>query len=260
MSAPDWGSQQHPESRSRSHGAEVPPRLILSTGSTAATRGTRIPAADVTRLAELLLKTQERPALDFVREVAEAGHGLTALVVDLLGPATRVVGAAWAEDRVGFLEAGIAYGRVQQLLRRLSQEFDPGPADLLRAGRVLLTVPEGETHTLGLFSLAELLLRDRWEVVLGRPVLEASPATLVHTEWFDAVLISAAQERLMPVVQQEVTRLRQRSRNPDLCVLIGGNLTVLVPDAPVRVGANGGGGEADAVSSRLLEALAAGGT
>ncbi len=259
MSAPDWGSQQQPESRNRSQGAEVPPRLILSSGGEAPAGCAGMPPAHVERLAELLLRTQERPSLDFVREVSEEGYGLTALVVELLGPATRLVGEAWAEDRVGFLEAGIAYGRVQQLLRRLSQEFDPGPADLLRAGRVLLTVPEGETHTLGLFSLAELLLRDRWEVVLGRPVLEASPATLVHTEWFDAVLISAAQERLLPVVQQEVTRLRQRSRNPDLCVLVGGNLTVLVPDAPTRVGANGGGGEADAVSSRLLEALAAGG-
>lgn len=260
MSAPDWGSQPQPESRNRSHGAEVPPRLILSGSRDAAPAWTGIPSAHVARLADLLLRTQERPCLEFVREVAEEGYGLTALVVELLGPATRAVGAAWAEDRVGFLEAGIAYGRVQQLLRRLSQEFDPGPADLLRAGRVLLTVPEGETHTLGLFSLAELLLRDRWEVVLGRPVLEASPATLVHTEWFDAVLISAAQERLLPVVQQEVTRLRQRSRNPDLCVMVGGNLTVLVPDAPARVGANDGGGEADVVSSRLLQVLSADGT
>lgn len=260
MSAPDWGSQQHPDSRNRPPGAEMSHRLILSTGGESGTRLAGMPPEHVARLAELLLRTQERPCLDFLREVGEEGHGLTALVVELLGPATRLVGEAWAEDRVGFLEAGIAYGRVQQLLRRLSQEFDPGPADLLRAGRVLLTVPEGETHTLGLFSLAELLLRDRWEVVLGRPVLEASPATLVHTEWFDAVLISAAQERLLPVVQQEVTRLRQRSRNPDLCVLLGGNLTMLVPDAAARVGANGGGGEADAVSSRLLEALAAAGT
>jgi MerR family transcriptional regulator, light-induced transcriptional regulator len=260
VSAPDWSSQQQPEPRNRSQGSDIPPRLVLSTRGESPANIAGMPPAHVTRLAELLLKTQERPSLEFVREVAEEGHGLTSLVVDLLGPATRLVGAAWAEDRVGFLEAGIAYGRVQQLLRRLSQEFDPGPADLLRAGRVLLTVPEGETHTLGLFSLAELLLRDRWEVVLGRPVLEASPATLVHTEWFDAVLISAAQERLLPVVQQEVTRLRQRSRNPDLCVMVGGNLTVLVPDAHVRVGANGGGSEADAVSSRLLEALAAEGT
>lgn len=258
MSAPDWGTHPQPTRRDDPSGATPPPRLVLASSSCGAATADQISSAQVERLADLLLRTQERPCLDYVRAVAEEGHPFASLIVDLLGPATRTVGAAWAEDRVGFLEAGIAYGRVQQLLRRLSQEHDAGPADLVREGRVLVTVPEGETHTLGVFALAELLLRDRWEVVIGRPVLEASPATLVHAEWFDAVLLSAAQERLLPAVQQEVGRLRRRSRNPDLCVLLGGNLTVLVRDAVARTGADDGGGEADGVSARLQRTLARG--
>jgi methanogenic corrinoid protein MtbC1 len=194
--------------------------------------------------------------MDFVSGLVSQGVGLDVLLVDLLTPAVRQIGEDWTEDRVGFLEAGIAYGRAHQLLRRLAQEHDGVPADTEVAGRVLVTVPEGEQHTLGIFTLAEVLLRQGWQVVLCRPLLEAHPATLVRGEWFDAVLYSLSQERHCEPVRREIERLRRRSRNPDIVVVVGGHVTVEVPTAWQHIGADAVGGEADGVSALLRQLLA----
>jgi methanogenic corrinoid protein MtbC1 len=194
--------------------------------------------------------------MDFVAGFAAQGVGLDVLLVELLTPAVRRIGEDWTEDRVGFLEAGIAYGRAHQLLRRLAQEHDGVPPDAEVVGRILVTVPEGEQHTLGIFALAEVLLRQGWQVVLCRPLLEAHPATLVRGEWFDAVLYSVAQERHLDPVKHEVARLRQRSRNPDVVVLLGGHVLCEEADAWQRVGADAPGGEADEVSALLQGILA----
>lgn len=193
--------------------------------------------------------------MDFVAGFTAQGVSLDVLLVELLTPAVRRIGEEWTEDRVGFLEAGIAYGRAHQLLRRLAQEHDGVPAEAEVAGRLLVTVPEGEQHTLGIFALAEVLLRQGWQVVLCRPLLEAHPATLVRGEWFDAVLYSVAQERHLEPVREEVARLRRRSRNPDVVVLLGGHVLHEMDDAWQRVGADAPGGEADTISAQLLELL-----
>jgi methanogenic corrinoid protein MtbC1 len=231
------------------------PRLALADSRRGVRTRARIQESDAEQLAELLLRDGERPCMDFVAGFAAQGIPLDVLLVDLLTPAVRRIGEEWTEDQVGFLEAGIAYGRAHQLLRRLAQEHDGVPADAEVAGRVLVTVPEGEQHTLGIFALAEVLLRQGWQVVLCRPLLEAHPATLVRGEWFDAVLYSLAQERHFEPVKREIARLRRRSRNPDVAVVVGGHVTTCDPNAWELLGADAVGGEADGVSALLHEIL-----
>lgn len=253
MTARERGILARDDRRPQPGGASAP-RLTLADRRRGSRARVRISPQEVDHLAELLLRDAERPCMDFVAGFAAQGVGLDVLLVDLLTPAVRRIGEDWTEDRVGFLEAGIAYGRAHQLLRRLAQEHDGVPPEAEVAGRILVTVPEGEQHTLGIFALAEVLLRQGWQVVLCRPLLEAHPATLVRGEWFDAVLYSVAQERHLDPVKDEVARLRRRSRNPDVVVLLGGHVLCEMDDAWRRVGADAPGGEADSVSS-LLQGL-----
>ncbi len=241
----------------RSPSAPVPaPRLTLADRRRGSRTRIGIGPQEVEQLAELLARESERPCMDFVAGLVAQGVGLDVLLVELLTPAVRRIGEDWTDDRIGFLEAGIAYGRAHQLLRRLAQEHEGIPPDAEVTGRILITVPEGEQHTLGIFTLAEVMLRQGWQVVLCRPLLEAHPATLVRGEWFDAVLYSVSQARHLEPVKQEVTRVRRRSRNPDVVVLLGGHVVCEEADAWQRVGADAPGGEADAVSALLQGILA----
>lgn len=230
------------------------PRLVVSHRRPVAAPVGRVAPDEVEQLADLLLRAPDTACLNFVQRQLDRGLSFEAILVHLLAPATRRVGEAWADDRVGFLEASIAYGRVQQLLRRIAQDAGPASGEAIRVGRVLLSVPEGEQHTLGLFTVAEVLLRDGWEVVVGRPVLEAPPATLVHGEWFDAVLFSAAHERHAGRLKREIAQVRRRSRNPELVVVIGGHLAAANPEAWRDAGADAPGCDAD-VTSALLQRL-----
>lgn len=247
--------QEHRHGSDRSAGSV--PRLVVSPRRSVVEPKGFVPADDVEQLADLLLRAPDAACLNFVQRLLDSGLTFEAVLVHLLAPATRRVGEAWVDDRVGFLEASIAYGRVQQLLRRLAQEAGPASGEAIRVGRVLLSVPEGEQHTLGLFTVAEVLLRDGWEVVVGRPVLEAPPATLVHGEWFDAVLFSAAHERHAGGLKREIAQVRRRSRNPELVVVIGGHLAASHPDAWRDVGADAPGCDADVTSVLLQRLLAA---
>ncbi|MCA9768127.1 MAG: cobalamin B12-binding domain-containing protein [Gemmatimonadetes bacterium] len=211
--------------------------------------------SEVQRLVALLLKPSDRPCEEMVAELAGAGVPFESLVVDLLAPATREIGHAWTEDRVSFFEAGIAYGRVQQILRRLSQADEPADVLIPPRGRLLLTVAEGESHTLGLLALAEILLRQHWDVVLGRPILEATPATLVSSEAYDAVLFSAAQTRSEASLKRESAEVRRRSSHRTIRILLGGQLGKLEPQAWQRIGADAVGDEAIGVSELLAGLL-----
>lgn len=258
MSVGESGPKPRQDHRTGSDrtGSPAPRLVVTSRHAPSAPPGPVVPD-EVEQLADLLLRAPDSACLNFVQRLQDGGLPFEGVLVHLLAPATRLVGEAWTEDRVGFLEASIAYGRVQQLLRRLAQEAGPASGEAIRVGRVLVSVPEGEQHTLGLFTVAEVLLRDGWEVVVGRPVLEAPPATLVHGEWFDAVLFSAAHERHVAGLKREIAQVRRRSRNPGLVVVIGGHLAAALPDAWCDVGADAPGCDADATSALLQRLLAA---
>ena len=149
---------------------EVIPRLILSQranvheshaeAATLAAAG----AECVEEFTNILLQHEVEVAYAYIDSIRVRGISLSAVYLELLAPAARVLGEMWEEDRCGFADVTVALCRLHEILRGLSAT-PPANTDTPPLGRRVLLVPvPGEQHTFGLLMVAEFFRRSGWEV------------------------------------------------------------------------------------------------
>ena len=207
-----------------------------------------------------VLGADEDAASALVHELVERGVRVESVYLDLLAPTAVHLGTMWETDECDFLEVTIALGRLQRVLRELSGRFVATGSPETVAGSALLSSIPGEQHTLGIFMVAEFLLRDGWGVQVGTPATSDELLTLVRDEWFDVVGFSAACDTRLLKLRHEIANVRRHARNPRLVVLVGGRVFVDNPELVARVGADGyapTAADAPRCARQLLERLPA---
>jgi len=234
--------------------AHAPPRLVVSRGAAApagdpAGAASRAPAAPPPALTvtpaerdevlELALGADDAAVGAFVDRLIRQGVGVGAIYMELLAPTAEALGRMWDDDTCDFLDVTLATGRLQRVVRELGHGFvGAAPASEV-AGRVLLSAIPGEQHTLGLFIVAEYLLRDGWAVRVLTPDTSADLGAVMRDEWFDVVGFSAACDTRLLALRHEIAAVRRHSRNRAVCALVGGRIFIEHPDLVGRVGADG---------------------
>lgn len=198
-----------------------------------------VDADDRHHFLESVLGPDEDAASGLVERIVARGVSVEAVYLDLLAPTAVSLGHLWDADDCDFIEVTIALGRLQRVLRELSGSFVATGTPESVAGRVLLSSIPGEQHTLGMFMVAEFLLRDGWGVSVGTPATSEELLGLVREEWFDVVGFSAACDTRLLKLRHEIASVRRHARNPRLVVLVGGRVFVENPDLVERVGADG---------------------
>lgn len=194
--------------------------------------------AEVEGMVRLLRSAEEGAAAAYVRTLIDAGAPLESLYLELLAPAARRLGVLWETDECDFVEVTVGLGRLQRLLRELSQLFLAHAPAGQTVGSVLLTCVPGEQHTLGLVMVGEFLLRDGWRVCVGAPWTEDDLLTMVRAEWFDVIGYSVGSAQRLPALRREIRRLKGASRNPNLQFMVGGPLFADQPTLVAEVGAH----------------------
>lgn len=174
----------------------------------------------------------------FIREVLDGGASVEAVYLDLLAPSARRLGELWDNDECDFVEVTVALGRMQRMLRDLSQVFLAEAGQTEPVGNVLLTCVPGEQHTLGIIMVGEFLLRDGWRVLVGAPWTDGDLLSMVGTEWYDVIGFSVGTENRLAVLRRDVRRLKTASKNPNVQVMVGGQLFAEHPELAEQVGAN----------------------
>lgn len=244
---------------------EIVPRLMLShragpvPPSIASAVSRQLSDADVTAFVDAIRGQEDGLAVQYVRDLVATGTPIDAIYIDLLAPTARRLGMLWDADECDFVEVTVAMGRIQRLLRDLSQVFLADAGRLETVGSVLLTCVPGEQHTLGAIIVAEFMLRDGWRVLVGAPWTEGDLLTLVSAEWFDVVGFSVGCENRLSTLKREIRRLRSASRNPNVRVMVGGKVFVDDHDMVSRVGADAfatDAREAPVIARSLLAAVA----
>lgn len=213
--------------------------------------------ADVTAFVRAVRGQDDTRAAAFVRELLDEGVSVEAVYLDLLAPTARRFGTMFDDDECDFVEVTVALGRMQRLLRDLSQIFLANTGAASPVGSVLLTCIPGEQHTLGIIMVGEFLLRDGWRVLVGAPWSESDLLTTVATEWFDVVGFSVGSEHRLPALKRDIRRLKQMSRNPQLQIMVGGQVFRDQPELAAEIGATAiasDAGQAPAVARTLLAA------
>lgn len=203
---------------------------------------------------EAVLGADEDAATQLIEELVGRGIGIEAVYLDLLAPTAVQLGTLWECDECDFLEVTIALGRLQRVLRELSGRFISTGNPETVAGRALLSCIPGEQHSLGLFMVAEFLLRDGWGVQLGTPGTSEELLDLVRDEWFDVVGFSASCDTRLLKLRHDIAAVRRHARNPQMLVLVGGRIFVEHPELVARVGADGSARDA-ADAPRCARAL-----
>ncbi|HEY0779880.1 MAG TPA: cobalamin B12-binding domain-containing protein [Gemmatirosa sp.] len=203
----------------------------------------------------LVLGPDDAEPARFIDRLLARGVEVGTIYLDLLGPTAVTLGDMWVEDTCDFFDVTIGVGRLQRAVRDLGQAFVMRGADATPAGRVLLSSLPGDQHTLGMFMVAEFLLRDGWGVRVGTPGTADDLAAMLRDEWFDVVGFSAACDVRLLALRHQVAAVRRYSRNPHVRVLVGGRVFVEHPELAARVGADAFATSAEDAPSRARALL-----
>jgi methanogenic corrinoid protein MtbC1 len=184
---------------------------------------------DVRAFLTALLNPDDASGALFIRDALDRGHSVEAIYLDLLAPTARRLGDMWEADEADFVEVTVALARMQSLLRGLSHSFEEEHRHPEPTGMAVVSCAPGDQHSIGAIMVAEFLMRDGWQVLMGAPWLEEELTTVVAREWYDVVGFSLGSDRLVRRLRSDIRQIRAASRNPNVQVMVGGHLITKNP-------------------------------
>jgi methanogenic corrinoid protein MtbC1 len=232
--------------------SEVIPRLLVSHSGLpqALPPGSgSVDDIEVAAFAPLAVTLEAHELLAEVEAFARRGLSVERIFIEVLAPAARWLGDEWAEDRIDFLDVTMGLWRLQEVLREIAARY---PASGMEGGtsRSALFAPfPGDQHSFGASMIDECFARAGWSTEL---LLTPSRATLlarVSAQHFDLIGLTVSNDSHIAPLPSLVTAVRNVSRNPNICLMLGGRVLTENPDLAIRVGA-------DATAATATDALA----
>ena len=189
-------------------------------------------------------------SLAFARVQALQTRGLpdSQILLEVLTPAARHLGALWEDDRCDFLEVSISLGRLEDIVGRVAASADVVQQVPLRQERCLLLPAPGESHLLGVAMVETFFAQAGWHCERGTV---DNFLSRLRRESFDVVGFSLSCSRHLDSLRTAIVQCRDVSKNPGLIVLVGGPLFEGKPELGVELGA-----DATAVDASSAVALA----
>lgn len=258
--------QSRREALVRTIEGQIVPRLLMTRAPAPATVATArstsaVASADsVEELTRLLLQHTSEVAGVYVDMIRREGVPLESILLDLLAPAARRLGALWESDDVDFFAVSLGLARLQTIVRELSTDAPDDDASRGLGGTVLLVPELGEQHTFGLQLVGEFFRRARWDVWMEQPDSAEEYLQLVGDEHFSVVGLAVGSESRLEHVASRIASTRRASRNRAVYVMVGGPIFLQKPELARQVGADAtaiDGPSAVQVAQKLVKSLAA---
>lgn len=246
--------------------AEIIPRLLVAHATEGAGQGEpiilmsgvdAITSAEVEAFAPLTLSVEAAELLDQVENMLGRGVSVETLLLDLLAPTARLLGQYWEEDRCDFVEVTMGLWRLQEIVHEISARMPSACQSGGGGHRIMITALPGDQHSFAGLLLDEIFSRNGWTT--DRPV-DVSLGDLlarVAGEWFDIVALTIGTDSHIGALPSVIASLRNVSRNPQLCIMVGGPAFVLNPELAVEVGADGTATDASLAVKLASELVAA---
>lgn len=224
--------------------SEVIPRLILSRRA-AAGPSHRADAdrpgptqQDVETLTAHAIKGDVAAAAAFVGTLRARHVPTQRIYLELFAPTARHLGALWEADLCDFASVTIGLCCLQQLLLDSSQSGRTRASGRPTDKRVLLAPVPGEQHSFGLAMVGEFFRRQGWVVSSGTGTSASELVATVRAQPFSVVGFTLADETRLDALASLIREVRRASRNPQIGILVGGNIFVAQPELAVLVGAD----------------------
>ena len=224
--------------------SEIIPRLMIAhagdvTALPAINGNTAILPGEVEALAPLALQIEADALLTHVEGILSRGVGFDTVMVDLLAPAARLLGEFWEDDRCDFVDVTMGLWRLQEVVHEIACRV---PIERLHAAggrRALFASMPGDQHNFGTVVIDELFRRDGW---LTDRVSEAETSDLLKraaADWYDMIGLTISCDCNIGALPSVIVGLRSVSRNPRVCMMVGGRVFSANPGLAVTVGADG---------------------
>ena len=186
----------------------------------------------------MTLGNDDGAASAYVDELLAKGSSVESIFLELLAPAARQLGTLWESDAADFANVTLGVGRLQLIMRRLSDRFTDETNAFHAGESVLLTIIPGEQHSFGLSMVAEFFRRAGWNLCTGPFSSHQELTSLVHNHWFDIVGFSVSSDRRLDELKKDIHDIRRDSRNRHVGIIIGGPMVIAQPDLVASMGAD----------------------
>jgi MerR family transcriptional regulator, light-induced transcriptional regulator len=167
-----------------------------------------------------------------VNQIVDAliAQGLTQerIFLDLITPAARHLGTLWDNDLCSFTDVTCGLAIMHHVIYRLGYEFRDGPHVKGEQTNVMMCCAPGSLHLLGATIVGDLFRREGASVVIEISSTQHELVRAVANEWFDVIGISVAIESQLLQLKTLVQELKKSSGNPNVKVLLGGPIFMLV--------------------------------
>lgn len=221
---------------------EIIPRLMIAHAEDrpqeAITTAT-VTADDVEAVAPLALAAGTEALLARVEEVLARGVSIDMVMVDLLAPAARLLGEWWEDDRCTFVDVTMGLWRLQGLVHDIAGRAPAARQRAIGGRRALFSAMPGDQHDFGTVVIDEVFHRDGWLTERPSGADRSELLRLIGSQWFDLVGLTVSCDCHVRSLAPLIAALRNVSRNPRLCVMVGGRVFVANPAIAMRVGADG---------------------
>jgi len=222
--------------------SEVLPRLLVAHSAGPRVDDPPIPQCgpdEVERIAALALHVEAHALLSEVESFLRRGLTAEQIFVRLLAPAARHLGEQWKQDRLDFVDVTMGLWRLQEVLRELAARTPPIIHGLRDPRSALFSPFPGEQHSFGTAMIDECFARAGWKTQLmidpGRGELLAR----VANQSFDLIGLTVSCDSHIGALSPLIVAVRNVSKNPDLCVMLGGRVLIENPHLADMVGADG---------------------
>ncbi len=189
-------------------------------------------------LARILLTGRQSQATAFVAHLQRAGTCSESLLLNLLSPAARELGAAWEVDDCDFADVTIGMLRLANVMRVVAQAFEAESAPVQSGPCALLVQAPGEQHGFGVAMVASFFRRAGWNVN-NAPVADRDELLgIVRSQWFSLVGLSVTCTNRLESLAADIRAIRAASRNRSVGIMVGGLAFIEDPQLARDVGAD----------------------
>lgn len=188
-----------------------------------------------------------------------SGTEIESILIKILAPAARRLGTMWEQDDCDFVDVTMGLWRLQEVVRELSGRVPARAARATEGYRAVFSAMPGEQHNFGTVIVEDIFRRAGWSTELLLEAQQGALLNAVASSRYDLVGLTVSLDVHIKRLPSLLLAIRSISRNPRLCILLGGRVLMDDPELAFRVGADGTAADAQsavALANRLVTANA----
>jgi len=162
-------------------------------------------------LSDAFIAPDNQRSHDALAAIREDGMSADDIIDHMIPATARLLGERWFADDISFADVTIGSARLQETVRALARRDQTGSRQRVQSGpmpAILLVLPRGEDHSLGLIVAADQFRRLGYEVVVAVDQQPRRIAAMVKARRFVMVGISVSGRRTLASARDIVEKIR----------------------------------------------------